>query len=115
MSLPPLISSQRYLDRALVQRKAQTFKVFIVRTLEIELRGKPYRVVLDGHHNLAAARLIGAEPTWRGPGEKYERIRRRMPPTEFARQMINNLTDSDWYFVDTGTVVEELLAVEEHA
>lgn len=112
MITPPLISCQRFLDRQVVLHKARTFKVFIVRTLDLELRGRRYRILLDGHHNLAAARLIGAEPTWRGPPPKIQRIQRRMPPADFARQMINNLTDSDWYYVDTGEVVDELLAVE---
>ena len=109
---PPLISSQRYLNRQLVLHKAASFKAFIVYTLDLELRGRRYRIVLDGHHNLAAARLAGAEPTWRGPPPKIQRLQRRTPPAEFARLMINNLTDSDWHFVVTGEVVEELLAPE---
>ncbi|WP_281686715.1 hypothetical protein [Pseudomonas citronellolis] len=112
MITPPLISCQRFLDRQVVLHKARTFKVFIVRTLDLELRGRRYRILLDGHHNLAAAKLIGAEPTWRGPPPKIQRIQRRTPPADFARQMINNLTDSDWYYVDTGEVVDELLTVE---
>lgn len=109
-SHPPLISFQRHLDPETVRRKAQNFKVFIVRTVELELRGRRYRMLIDGHHNLSAARLVGAEPTWRGPAPKFERLMRRMPPAEFARFMINNLTDSDWYFVETGEVVPELLS-----
>ncbi len=112
MTLPPLISSQRFLDRQTVLRKAAAFKVFIVRTLDLELRGRRYRILLDGHHNLAAAKLVGAEPTWRGPPPKFQRIQRRTSPADFARLMINNLTDSDWYYVDTGEVVDELLAAE---
>ena len=112
MTAPPLISSQRHLNRDTVLRKFTNFKVFIVRTLDIELRGKRYRVLIDGHHNLAAARLSGVEPTWKGPPQKFERIRKRMKLDEFAAFMINNLTDSDWYFHDTGEVVHELLAVE---
>ena len=110
MSLPPLISSQRYLNRDVVGRKAAKFKVFVVRTVSVELRGNIYRILLDGHHNLAAARLIGARPTWKGPPPKFERIMKRMSAEDFAAFMINNLTDSDWYFHDTGQVVEELLA-----
>ncbi|SEI91291.1 hypothetical protein SAMN04244579_02427 [Azotobacter beijerinckii] len=108
-SHPPLISSQRHLDPETVRRKAQNFKVFVVRTVELELRGRRYRMLIDGHHNLSAARLVGAEPTWRGPAPKFDRLIRRTPPDEFERFMINNLTDSDWYFVETGEVVQELL------
>ncbi|AWY43823.1 hypothetical protein DKY63_29485 [Pseudomonas putida] len=110
MSSPPLISSQRYLNRDVIARKAATFKVFVVRTVTMEIRGKHYRVLLDGHHNLAAARLVGAEPTWKGPAPKFERIMKHMSADSFAAFMINNLTDSDWYFHDTGEVVADLLA-----
>lgn len=109
---PRLISSQRYLSSQVVMRKARTFKVFVVRTLDIKLRGTRYRVLLDGHHNLAASRMAGVEPTWKGPPAKFERLMRKMPPEEFAAFLINNLTDSDWYFHDNGNVVADLLARE---
>lgn len=110
--MAPLISSQRYLNRAVVGHKASSFKVFIVRTVEIELRGESYRILLDGHHNLAAARLAGVEPTWRGPSAKTQRVASQMGAAAFAAMLIDNLTDSDWYYVDTGEVVTDLLAVE---
>ena len=34
------------------------------------------------------------------------------PPARSAEMLINNLTDSDWYYVDTGAVVSELLGIE---
>lgn len=110
--MAPLISSQRYLNPAVVRRKAGKFKIFIVRTAEVELRGKRYRILLDGHHNLAAARLAGVEPTWRGPSAKTQRVASQMGVAAFAAMLINNLTDSDWYYVDTGEVVDELLVVQ---
>ena len=108
----PLISSQRYLDPHKVLHKATNFHVFIVRTLEIELRGCKYRILLDGHHNLAAARMRGVEPDWRGPSNKTTRALRQKGAADLARVLINNLTDADWYFVDTGKVVQELLGFE---
>ncbi|WP_017903549.1 hypothetical protein [Pseudomonas asplenii] len=109
MNQPPLISSQRHLNREVVARKAAKFKVFVVRTVDLELRGQVYRIIIDGHHNLAAANLLGVVPTWKGPPPKFERLMSRMPAAAFADFMINNLTDSDWYFHDTGRVVEALL------
>ncbi|MBF8177698.1 tudor domain-containing protein [Herminiimonas contaminans] len=106
----PLISSQRHLDHAIVERKASRFQVFVVRTMDVELRGKAYRVLLDGHHNLAAAKLAGVEPTWRGPSAKTKRVRTQMPSGAFENMLINNLTDADWYYVDSGEVVSELQA-----
>ena len=108
----PLISSQRYLDPATVARKARTFKVFVVRIVTCELRGRVYRVLVDGHHNLAAARLAGVEPAWRGANRKLQRAMQEMGPAAFARMLINNLTDADWYDVETGMVVLELLGTE---
>jgi hypothetical protein len=35
-----------------------------------------------------------------------------MPADKFAAFLINNLTDSDWYFHDTGEVVADLLALQ---
>ena len=109
MTQAPLISSQRYLNPETVQRKAAKFKVFPVSTVDIELFGKPYRVLLDGHHNLAAARQAGVEPQWRGPSPKMQRLLKRTGKDDMARFLINNLTDSDWYFIDTGAVVTALL------
>lgn len=109
MTTSPLISSQRFLDPSKVADKAARFRVFVVRVAELELRGRRYRVLVDGHHNLAAARAAGVEPEWRGPPAKWLRIQRSTLPADFERFLINNLTDSDWYFVDTGEVVAELL------
>ncbi len=109
MTAAPLISSQRYRCQKTVARKAATFKVFVVNVIEITLRGQRYRVLADGHHNLAAAKLIGAAPTWRGAPKKLQRVMQQTPPDDFARFLINNLTDADWYYVDTGRVVPELL------
>lgn len=110
-----LISSQRHLDRAIVARKAATFQVFVVNVIEVTLRGRPYRVLVDGHHNLAAASLAGVEPTWRGAPKKLQRIMANTSAMDFERFLINNLTDSDWYEVETGVVVPELLGIERRA
>ena len=114
-NLIPLISSQRYLNGATVARKVRTFKVFVVNVIEVMLRGRPYRVLVDGHHNFAAARLAGVEPTWRGAPKKLQRIIDKTPAAEFEHFLINNLTDSDWYYVETGAVVPELLGIERRA
>lgn len=111
----PLISCQRHLDQVKVVHKASTFQVFVVRVVQIELRGVMYRVLTDGHHSLAAARLVGIEPTWRGPSRKLQRIMNELGQDRFAAMLINNLTDSDWYYVRSGQVVPELLGIERAA
>lgn len=108
-TLPPLISSQRHIDPKILERKFAKNQVFVVRIATVTLRGRLYRVLIDGHHNLAAARLIGVEPAFRPPAAKWARIQRKTPKQDFERLLINNLTDCDWYYVETGKVVEELL------
>lgn len=108
----PLISSQRFLDTDKVLYKVGRFRVFIVRTVPVVLRGRQYRILLDGHHNLAAAKVCGVAPTWRGPSNRTLHVMREMGPEAFARLLINNLTDSHWYYVESGEVVPELLRAE---
>lgn len=105
---PPLISSQRYLNEAVIKRKAETFKVFVVRVHECELRRKRYRMIIDGHHNYAAAKLKGVEPTFSGPGNKFLRHLNKMTPRQQEAFLINNLTDCEHYYVETGEIVSEL-------
>lgn len=107
---PPLISTQRYLNNEVVKRKAETFKVFVVRVHECTLRGKRYRFLMDGHHNYAAAKLRGVEPTFTTPGAKFLRHLNKMTPRQQEAFLINNLTDCPHYYVETGEIVAELEA-----
>lgn len=43
----PLISSQRYLDKAKVNDRAARFKRFIVSVYPIVLRGQQYTILMD--------------------------------------------------------------------
>ncbi|WP_036624642.1 hypothetical protein [Pantoea sp. AS-PWVM4] len=104
-----LISCQRYINRAKVLDKASRFKRFIVAVYPIVLRGKQYTVLMDGHHNYAAAKLVGATPDYRPVGKKALRILNAMPEKEREAHFINNITDSHYYFVETGEVVEDLV------
>ena len=58
------ISSQRYIDDATVAAKAAAadFEVFVSPAFEFD--GEVVRVVLDGHHSLAAAKLAGVAPVY---------------------------------------------------
>tara|TARA_R110002012_G_scaffold193906_1_gene361705 strand:+ start:219 stop:626 length:408 start_codon:yes stop_codon:yes gene_type:complete len=107
---PPLISCQRYLNDDVIKRKAETFKVFVVRVHECTLRGKRYRIIIDGHHNYAAAKLRGVEPTFSGTGNKFMRHLGKMTARQQEAFLINNLTDCPHYYVETGEVVTELEA-----
>lgn len=103
-----LISSQRYIDRKKVVDKALRFKLFRVSVHPVMLRGVQYTVLMDGHHNLAAARLAGVEPIYIGPPKKIVKIFSKMTEREIELMLINNLTDCDYYFVESGEVVKHL-------
>lgn len=107
-----LISSQRFLDRAKVIDKAKRFKKFYVVVYPVVLRGEQYTMLMDGHHNYAAAQLAGIEPTFRPISRKLEKIFSGMTQREIEVFLINNITDSHLYDVETGSVIEELALPE---
>ncbi len=104
-----LISSQRYLNQAIVAERAVKFKRFIVNVFPFVLRGTQYTILMDGHHNFAAARLAGIEPDFRPVSKKLMKILKGMSAKDVEALLINNVTDSDYYFVDTGEVVDALV------
>lgn len=59
-----LISSQRYIDEGIVAEKmaAEDFEVLVSPTFQYD--DQAFRVVLDGHHSLAAAKEAGATPVF---------------------------------------------------
>lgn len=57
-----IISSQRYINDAIVSEKIQNKDFKVSLSPEFELEGQKYQVVLDGHHSLKAAIQSGAEP-----------------------------------------------------
>ena len=59
-----IISSQRYVDDSIVAAKQASSDFEVSLSPAFDLDGETYRVVLDGHHALAAAKLAGVEPTY---------------------------------------------------
>ncbi|WP_211843462.1 ParB/RepB/Spo0J family partition protein [Raoultella ornithinolytica] len=104
-----LISSQRYLDRGKVTDRALRFKRFVVSVYPIVLRGVQYSILMDGHHNYTAAKLAGVEPDFRHVSKKVMKVIGGMTEREREALFINNVTDSNYYYVETGEVVQELL------
>lgn len=107
--LPPLISCQKHLDMNVVRKKMANFQVFVVRVHDVMLRGKRYLLVIDGHHNLAAALLSGKPIKWKEPPRKYQNIMKKYTTSELEHFLIQNVTDSPHFYVATGDVVGELL------
>lgn len=105
----PLISSQRYLNMSIVHDRASRFKRFIVNVHPVVLRGAQYTILMDGHHNYAAAKLAGVPPDYRACTKKLMKIIGGMTAREIEGLFINNVTDSDYYYVETGEIVRELV------
>jgi hypothetical protein len=97
-----IISSQRHIDDAIVETKraARDYTVTIGKAIKID--GDTYRVVIDGHHSLAAAHADGVAP------EMVE-----ASVSECDREAIEDIDayleshwiDSDWYDIETGATV----------
>ncbi|QHM95308.1 chromosome partitioning protein ParB [Kosakonia sacchari] len=104
-----LISSQRYLNRAVVAERALKFKRFVVNVFPVVLRDTQYTILMDGHHNFAAAKLAGVDPDFRPVSKKLMKILKGMSAHQVEALLINNVTDSDYYFVDSGEVVDALV------
>lgn len=104
-----LISSQRYLNMDIVNDRASRFKRFVVNVYPIVLRGTQYTIIMDGHHNYAAAKIAGVAPDYRPIGKKVMKILAGMSVEEREALLINNVTDSNYYVVETGEVVNSLL------
>lgn len=91
------ISSQRYLDDAIVQAKRDA-EDYAVQVVFVVVDGERYRVVVDGHHSLAAAKADGVKP-------EYELAARELV-AEAKRDGIAFLEahhgGDDYYDVETG-------------
>ena len=94
------ISSQRYRDPAIVAKKsaAQDYTAYYV---EVEIDGEDFRVVVDGHHSLEAAKQDGAEVDW----EHLVELQPSEAPQAVQDFLIQHWMDSDYYDVDTGLAV----------
>lgn len=108
-----LISRFRLLDEKRVRVKMQLPQSeLVVRVLSVRLRGRPYRVVLQGHHALDAARRRRIEPIWRGPTLQFQEFLRNRDVKSVEYFFLFIFGHSGWYFVDTGLIVRRLLLTE---
>lgn len=91
------ISSQRYLDPAIVSAKSaiQDYTAYYV---TVRVDGVEYDVVLDGHHSLAAAKQDGADVEWEHLKD-MQREADRMGAEDFLAA--HHLGD-DYYDIETG-------------
>lgn len=99
------ISSQRYLDDETVAAKLAA-NDYEVEVFGVVVGGQAYRVVVDGHHSLAAARQAGVEPVWveveRAVASEYAS---EIDEAGVHAWLDNHQVDSDWYNIETGLQV----------
>ena len=62
MNLDNVITSQDYINDKIVAEKIEAEDFEILVSPEFEFEGATYRILLDGHHSLAAALEAGKEP-----------------------------------------------------
>ena len=99
------ITSQSYLDDAIVAEKlaAEDFSVMV--SPVFEFGGKSIRVVIDGHHSFAAAKLAGAEPDYcTADATECDRVA-LIERGEYDDFMELSWVDSDWRDINTGVFV----------
>jgi len=92
------ISSQRYLDPATVAAKREAGD-YVVSYVLVTVGGVEYRVVVDGHHSLAAARKDGVEPAWTPAHQECQSEADAMGGEPY---LTAHMGDCDWYDVATG-------------
>lgn len=95
------ISSQHYLDDGIVAAKlaAQDFEVSV--SPEFEFGGEVVRVVLDGHHSLAAARLACVEPEYVAADATHDDRVALIKQGAIEQFLEVAWVDGDYYNVDT--------------
>jgi len=95
------ISSQRYLNDAIVAQKIEAQDFVVLVSPEFEVAGIVVRVVLDGHHSYAAAGEAGASPEFvEATGSDHDAVGVEQDnPEEFLT--ITHMGD-DYYNIETG-------------
>jgi hypothetical protein len=97
-----IISSQRHTDDQIVEAKRAAADYTVTVGKAILIDGETYRVVIDGHHSLAAARADGVEPVI---VEATINNCDREAITDIDEYLESHWIDSDWYDIATGQTV----------
>ena len=93
-----IISSQRFLDDAIVAQKLAACDFVVSVSPAMEFDGETYEVVLDGHHSLEAARQAGVSPVFvTMTTQDHDAI-----GLDFVDFLEVTRIDSDFYNIETG-------------
>jgi hypothetical protein len=96
-----LISSQRYLDDQLVQKKREGHDYTVTISPEFVIDGDKMQVIIDGHHSYAAAKADGVEPDFIVASIQDD-DRLELMGQSIDDYLETNYIDSDWYDIETG-------------
>lgn len=95
------ISSQRYLNDAIVAQKVEAQDFVVLVSPEFEVAGILVRVVLDGHHSYAAAIEAGVSPEFvEATGSEHDAVGMEQDNAEGFLE-VTHLGD-DYYNIETG-------------
>jgi len=95
------ISSQHYLDDKVVQAKQNAKDYTVLVSPDFEYDGSQLRVLLDGHHRLAAARADGVEPNYVVATKSMDDRVGLLEQKKFKDFLDATYLDGDWYNVET--------------
>lgn len=96
-----IISSQRHIDPEILAAKREARDYVVLLSEPFEVSGESYRVVLDGHHSMAAAREDGVEPEYETADGQQDDARPLLAQS-VDDYLAAHWIDSDWYDVETG-------------
>ena len=96
------ISSQHYLDDAIVAAKRAARDYTVTVSPAFAYDGEIIRVVLDGHHSLAAAKADGVAPEFVEADKQNNDRVALIERGEYADFLELSYMDGDWYNIETG-------------
>lgn len=96
------ISSQRYLNDEIVEAKRAARDYTVAVSPAFEIDGETFRLVLDGHHSLEAAKLDGVEAEFVEQDARDNDNIALLNRGEIEDFLLTTRIDSDLYDVATG-------------
>ena len=99
------ISSQEFIDEEIVAAKlaSEDFEVQVSPSFEID--GQIYRIVMDGHHSLAAAKLAGIEPIYCEQSSSDNDTVALLESGNIEDFLLAQHNDCDYYDVETKAAI----------
>ncbi len=96
-----LISSQRHIDPAIVDKKRAGKDYTVTISPEFEIAGLVVCAMIDGHHSLAAAKADGVDPVY-VTATLQDDDRLALLDISVVDYLDACQVDSDWYDIETG-------------